>query len=146
MFGSCLRTLAVILFQIFASLLVIVITFKCFFMCELRLYIALNRTNKVSRTADVVWNCPWWQIVRLQSLPPHVAGPSRAVELKGDQWGACPEHAWLIPDSIADSSSDRQIRAQPVIDHCLVVLPTKELVVLCLCRSVFVLGYGVAMS
>ena len=52
----------------------------------------------------------------------------------------------LIPDSLPDPSIDRQTRAQPVIDHCLVVLPTKEFVVLCLCRSVFVLGYGVTVS
>ena len=82
----------------------------------------------------------------LRNLPPDVVGPSGAVEHKGDQWGSYPEHAWLIPDSLADSSGDRQTRAQPVVDPCLVVLPTKELVVLCLCRSVFVLGYGVAMS
>ena len=82
----------------------------------------------------------------LRSLPPDVVGPSGAVEHKGDQWGSYPEHAWLIPDSLADSSGDRQTRAQPVVDPCLVVLPTKELVVLCLCRSVFVLGYGVAVS
>ena len=69
-------------------------------------------------------------------------------ELDGDSLGSYPEHAWLIPDSLLDpsSASDRQTRAQPVIDHCLVVLPTKELVVLCLCRAVFVLGYGVAVS
>ena len=67
-------------------------------------------------------------------------------QMDRDSLGSYPEHAWLIPDSLADLSSDRQTRAQPVIDHCLVVLPTKELVVLCLCRSVFVLGYGVAVS
>ena len=38
--------------------------------------------------------------------------------------GSYPEHAWLIPHSLPDLSSDRQTRAQPVIDHCLVVLPT----------------------